>query len=414
MYGQCVLQRQCLRCSVVVLSGPWRRQFGIGREAPTCIARPSQQPRASTTPRLLSMQLLPRRPYGQERNRNLPCHHDQGACCGASGQEQSTANNPLMIGRFITPPPPSKAAVTNHHRHHHHHSPCRAQRHPASHSHHLARHPIAPRRMVLARPPHHRHHHEHHSALVSTTIMAASSPQHDQALGAYFFSSSSIVTDFGRSMGRPSARDHTPCTRHGTAGQEGRGGARVCAHRWPLTGRSTRTGGSGARGQISRPGPCAAARAPRARKPNVWVPSCMRVRVRLHVWRGTGGHSPCPRAHLRQHAERARHPEEHGVVVLLGDAVVLQQHAAVRVHVGPRVLDLRTAHSNDVGVVGGRGVGWQEVTHTPRQVGVALAQPASSPPQPAAQACRQPRTLPVLPSTSGTTSYRLATILNSG
>jgi len=45
--------------------------------------------------------------------------------------------------------------------------------------------------------------------------------------------------------------------------------------------------------------------------------------------------------HLREHADGARHAKQHGVEGGLLDAVVLQQHAAVRVDVGPWVLDLR-------------------------------------------------------------------------
>ena len=77
---------------------------------------------------------------------------------------------------------------------------------------------------------------------------------------------------------------------------------------------------------------------------------------------------PCPAPprpatpHLRQHAQRARHPEQHRVVVLLRDAVVLQQHAAVRVHVGPGVLDLQPQAAETRGRVqegagGGAGSG---------------------------------------------------------
>jgi hypothetical protein len=50
--------------------------------------------------------------------------------------------------------------------------------------------------------------------------------------------------------------------------------------------------------------------------------------------------SPHP-AHLRQHTQCARHAKQHGVKVGLPDAEVLKQHAAVRVDVGPGVLDLR-------------------------------------------------------------------------
>ena len=49
------------------------------------------------------------------------------------------------------------------------------------------------------------------------------------------------------------------------------------------------------------------------------------------------------RAHLREDADGAGDAKEDGVEVLLLDAVVLQQHAAVRIHVGPWVFHLRAA-----------------------------------------------------------------------
>ena len=48
----------------------------------------------------------------------------------------------------------------------------------------------------------------------------------------------------------------------------------------------------------------------------------------------------CQRVYLRVHAEGTGDPEEHCVVLLFGETVVLQEHARVRVDVGPRVLRL--------------------------------------------------------------------------
>ena len=44
--------------------------------------------------------------------------------------------------------------------------------------------------------------------------------------------------------------------------------------------------------------------------------------------------------HLRQGAHRAGNTEQHSVILEVGEAVVPQQHAGVRVHVGVRVLGL--------------------------------------------------------------------------
>mmetsp|Transcript_28783 Transcript_28783/g.73343 ORF Transcript_28783/g.73343 Transcript_28783/m.73343 type:complete len:234 (+) Transcript_28783:392-1093(+) len=79
------------------------------------------------------------------------------------------------------------------------------------------------------------------------------------------------------------------------------------------------------------------------------------VRLAVHALQHAHGHrlgaldgqAQRARPHaLRQHTQRARHAEQHGVEVGLADAVVLQQHARVRVHVGPRVLDLAGAQQH--------------------------------------------------------------------
>lgn len=47
-------------------------------------------------------------------------------------------------------------------------------------------------------------------------------------------------------------------------------------------------------------------------------------------------------AHLGQHTNGTRHAKKYCVEVLLRDAVVLQQHTTVSIHVWPWVFDLRT------------------------------------------------------------------------
>ena len=59
-----------------------------------------------------------------------------------------------------------------------------------------------------------------------------------------------------------------------------------------------------------------------------------------------------PFTHLRQHTQSTGHAEEHCVEALLLDVVVLQQHPAVGVNVGPGVLDLRGGQDK------GKGRSW--------------------------------------------------------
>ena len=59
-------------------------------------------------------------------------------------------------------------------------------------------------------------------------------------------------------------------------------------------------------------------------------------KVLMNGERGTWG-AP---EHLRQGAHRAGNTEQHSVILEVGEAVVPQQHAGVRVHVGVRVLGL--------------------------------------------------------------------------